>query len=210
MVLSGPSRAGKSTFIANLVKNIDQLVYGSSIKHVIWCYKNENSLPNELKNNPNVTFQKNIPEDVQSVPEFSLIIFDDLMLQVFTKEITEIFTVLSHHNNISVILVLHNIFFKSKFTRDIMLNTQYIVYFKNPRDLSSISHFARQLAPTNSKNLQNIINDITSKPYSYVIIDLCQETPEIFKFRSNIFEDNHYNCYATETSIEKFMQNENY
>ncbi len=204
MIVTGPSRSGKSTFITNLIKNLDSLVDGEKIEQVIWCYKNENSIPKDLKSHPIVTFHKGVPTDLAEIAPNTLIVFDDLMMDSFSKEITEIFTVLSHHNNISIILVLHNLFFQNKFTRNITLNTQYIVYFKNPRDLSSISHITRQLCPSNSRNLQTLFNEVTSEQFAYLIIDLVQDTPEILKYRSNIFnKEGHFNCFATEAIIEK-------
>lgn len=205
MIIAGPSRSGKSTFIVNLIKNINYLVGGDQkIDQVIWCYKNENSVPTELRYNPIVSFHKNVPSDLDEIQPNTLLVFDDLMLSAFSQEITEIFTILSHHNNISVILVMHNLFHQSKFTRNITLNAQYIVYFKNPRDLSSINFLTRQLCPSNSKNLQRLFNEATSEPFAYLIIDLCQDTPELFKYRTNIFNRNGYfNCFATESVLEK-------
>jgi hypothetical protein len=131
------------------------------------------------------------------------------MMEGFSKEITEIFTILSHHNNISIIIVMHNLFHKNQFTRNITLNAQYIVYFRNPRDLSSIGFLSRQLAPHNSKNLQAVFLEQTNRPYSYLIIDLCQNTPDLFKYRTNIFnEGNFFQCFATQTSIDNFLSGE--
>lgn len=204
MIISGPSRSGKTTFIVNLIKNLNHIVDGIPIKQVIWCYKNENAIPSELKDNPIVKFHKNIPIDLSQIPANTLLIFDDLMMSSFSKEITEIFTILSHHNNISIILVMHNLFHQSKFTRNISLNTQYIIYFKNPRDLSSVAHLTRQLQPCNSKNLQTVFNEAIRRPFGYLVIDLVQDTPEILKYRTDIFNsDGYINCFATETTIDQ-------
>ena len=135
-----------------------------------------------------------LPEDISEIPANTLLVFDDLMMDSFNKEITD--------NKISTILVLHNLFHQSKYSRNITLNAQYIVYFKNPRDLSSASILARQLCPSNWRNLQNLFNEATHKPYSYLIVDLTQNTPELFKYRNNIFNE-YFNCYATNEVIEK-------
>jgi poly(3-hydroxyalkanoate) synthetase len=68
--------------------------------------------------------------------------------------------------------------------------------------LSSASILARQLCPSNWRNLQNLFNEATHKPYSYLIVDLTQNTPELFKYRNNIFNE-YFNCYATNEVIEK-------
>lgn len=207
LILTGPTRCGKTTFIVNLIKNLKCIVGGIPIKHVLWCYKHENSIPLELKNISFVKFHKNVPTDINEISANTLIIFDDLMMDSFSKEITEIFTVTSHHNNISIILVMHNLFFKNKHTRNITLNTQYIVYFKNPRDLSSISHLTRQIDPSNSKNLQTLFNDVTKQPHSYIVIDLTQETPEILKYRTDIFNKTYINCFTTQSAVDNYNNN---
>lgn len=206
--LNGPSRSGKTCFIINLVNNMEKHIGGRPIKQILWCYKNENSIPIVLKENPIVQFHKNIPTNLDEIMSDTLLIFDDCMMDSFSKEITEIFTISSHHNNLSVILVLHNLFHQSKFSRNIALNTQYIVYFRNPRDLSSISHLTRQLMPSNSKNLQKLFNEELNKPFTYLIIDLVQDTPEIFRYRTDIFNgEGYFKCFATQSTIDKF-QNE--
>jgi hypothetical protein len=49
-----------------------------------------------------------------------------------------------------------------------------------------------------------LFNEVTSEPFAYLIIDLVQDTPEIFKYRSNIFnKEGHFHCFATEAIVEK-------
>jgi hypothetical protein len=75
--------------------------------------------------------------------------------------------------------------------------------------MSSISNLTRQLSPQNSKNLQNLFMDVINTPYGYILIDLNQFTPEIFKFRTDIFnQDGYVNCFATPSTIDQF-KNEN-
>ena len=63
--------------------------------------------------------------------------------------------------------------------------------FKNPRDMSSIRYFSRQIDPTNSKNIIDIYTKATKKPFSYLLFDLTQETPDELRLRSNIFFENN-------------------
>ena len=63
--------------------------------------------------------------------------------------------------------------------------------FKNPRDMSSIRYFSRQIDPTNSKNIIDIFMKATKKPFSYLLFDLTQETPDELRLRSNIFFENN-------------------
>lgn len=198
MLVCGPSNAGKTSFIVNLVENLEKVVCGSPISQVLWCFKSENSKPKALENNTIVKFIEGIPSDISEISPNTLIIFDDLMMDAFSKEVVEIFTVHSHHGNLSTILVLHNLFHQNKYTRNISLNTKYIVYFKNPRDLSSLGVLSRQLCPSNWRNLQKLFIEALCEAYSYLIIDLAQDTLDIFKFRNNIFNKHGtFNCYTT-------------
>jgi 3'-phosphoadenosine 5'-phosphosulfate sulfotransferase (PAPS reductase)/FAD synthetase len=79
---------------------------------------------------------------------------------------------------------------KGKESRNISLNCQYIVNFKNPRDKSVIVHIARQMFPTKIKQLQNVFEDATQKPFTYLFIDLKPDTPEKIRLLANIFNEN--------------------
>ena len=84
----------------------------------------------------------------------------------------------------------HNLFDKNPAFRNISLNSRYVVVFKNPRDGSSITNFAKQFDPNNSKRLIKIYQEATAKPYSYLFIDMDQLTPDEYRLRSNVLFEN--------------------
>jgi hypothetical protein len=61
--------------------------------------------------------------------------------------VSELFTKGSHHRNNSLVLITQNLFHQGPSSRDISLNSKYIVVFKNPRDNTQIVHLARQVYP---------------------------------------------------------------
>jgi hypothetical protein len=63
------------------------------------------------------------------------------------KRIAELFIKGSYHRNLSIILIVQNIFHQGKEMRNISLNAHYIVLFKSPRDKQDISMLARQINP---------------------------------------------------------------
>ena len=69
------------------------------------------------------------------------------------------------------------------------LNANYIIYFKNPRDRAQITYLARQIFPENVKFIQEVYKDATSKPHTYLLIDLKQDTPDDYRIRTNILPD---------------------
>lgn len=121
-------------------------------------------------------------------------VIDDMALEC-TPDTAQIFSVESHHRDLNVILLCQNLFTKPRGAgnnafREISLNSKYQVIFKNPRDKSSIVHFARQFEPGRGKDLAMIYAQATKKPYSYLFIDYHQLTPEKDRILSNIFFEN--------------------
>ena len=99
----------------------------------MWCYGEKSAVPFHLPGY--VRIHEGVPEDFGSANgEPSLVILDDLLTDVYSKQLCEMFTRGSHHRNISVILITQNLFHQGRFCRDISLNAHYIVAFKNVRD----------------------------------------------------------------------------
>lgn len=133
------------------------------------------------------------PEDYSRDPHSKkLIIIDDLMRESSNSVICDLFTKGSHHKNISVMFITQNIFHKGTHSRDISLNSSYIILFKNPRDRAQIQHLARQIYPEDSKFLQEAYQDATTKGHGYLMIDCKQSTLDEFRFRSCIFPDEEF------------------
>ncbi len=125
---------------------------------------------------PNITFVEGI-----HVPEEGnqLIVLDDLMVDATkNKDVSNLFTVGSHHNNTSVICLLQNLFYQGKENRTMNLNSQYLILFKNPRDQLQVSYLARQMYPHNIIHFMDKYQKVTSKPYGCLVVDLKQETHE--------------------------------
>jgi len=134
LIVAGPSSCGKSTFVIRLLECREQLC--DVFKNIVW-FHSENNAPHHLKN---VTFVKGVPdfENPQNVP--TLIVLDDLMDSAYSTKVSQLFTKGSHHRNISIVLVTQNLFYQGASSRDISLNSKYIVVFKNPRDKTQIVH----------------------------------------------------------------------
>jgi GTPase SAR1 family protein len=203
MMIAGPSGCGKTTFTTNLIRNVKKYIQPSPFR-IIWCNPAFNAVPTQLKN---IEYFNNIPENINNKENNPiLIILDDLMLSSYNSQVCELFTKGSHHRNLSVILITQNVFHQGKHCRDISLNCKYLVMFKNPRDKSQIMPLARQIYPENSKDFLKVYNEITSVPYGYIVLDLTQDINDIFRFRSNIFEDNKFDIYCTLNQLENFSK----
>ena len=143
------------------------------------------------RNIPNITFVDGVPTDLESMinPTIrNLVVIDDLMQELSSDpQITSLFTKGCHHRNLSIILILQNIFHRGKELRDMSLNCHHLVLFKSPRDSSQIIHLAKQMFPGHVKYMQESFQDATSRPYGYLFCDLKPETPTDFRLRTNIF-----------------------
>ena len=93
--------------------------------------------------------------------------------------VTAIFAKLVHHRNLFVINITQNFFMNSKETLTRRLNTQYVVMFKNPSDVTQIHGIGRQMSPGNPHFLPSVNRKATKRPHSYMFLDLRQETPEV-------------------------------
>jgi len=103
------------------------------------------------------------------------------------KTLMDLFTRISHHKRVNVVYLSQNLFFKSKETRTISLNSHYIFLMKTTRDMMQVMCLARQMFPNNSKYMLEAYKDATARPFSYLLIDLKTETDEKFRLRTGLF-----------------------
>ena len=68
----------------------------------------------------NITYQEGLAENYcNALGEPSLIILDDQLNQVYTKDVCDLFTKGSHHRNISVLLLTQNLLHQVTNFRDL-------------------------------------------------------------------------------------------
>ena len=104
----------------------------------------------------------------------NLILFDDVISDALEdRRIGDLFTKGCHHRNLSLILISQNLFQKDKEAHTISLNTHYMILFNNPRDVTQMQTLARKTHLFIKK-----YNDIVSKIYASLFIDLKTTTPD--------------------------------
>ena len=194
MLLAGPSGSGKTSWVCKLVKYRKELLNVIPAKIIIY-YQIWQEAYDALKDI--ATFKKGIPtvEDIEDLEEYaeiggSLLIIDDQALSI-NKDIATIFTVTARHTHVSLILLTQNLFARQPFFRDISLQSTYMVLFKNPRDMSAIKYLASQVYPTNKQYVIDSYNYALKDPYSYLLIDLDQNTKDYMRLRTKIFPPEH-------------------
>ena len=154
MMVTGPSGSGKTKWTRKLL--LTSLIHPPP-KRILWCFKQCQPLYEDLqKRIPWIEFVHGIPDYLNS-PQFinpgkqNLIIFDDLMTEAkCDQRIADLFTIGSHHRNISIVYLTQNVFPQGKACRDIALNMQYLVLFNNPIDRQQVATLARRIYPSTS------------------------------------------------------------
>jgi hypothetical protein len=190
-VIAGPTQSGKTIFLRKLLKAV-HLYIEPPPENITWCYGVYDE--DQIETIKNGTKAKiDFVEGIPNLSDFSfsephLIICDDLMSDVGkSREVADLFTKGCHHKNISVILILQNVFHKAPFMRDIQTNSNYLVLFNNPRDCAQIVFIERQCFPQWKKYVVQSYHHACSRPHGYLLIDLKQNTPTNRRLMSGIF-----------------------
>jgi hypothetical protein len=196
IICAGQTGSGKSFFTKKLLINKRVLFDPEHPKHVVLFYREWQKLYDEMKNEKIVNeFIKGMPEEnkLKKIMEphvkkgGCLLIFDDLMSDIGST-LSNCFTVYSHHYNATILLLIQSLFLENKSYRICSLNAHYIVLMKNKRDGASVSYLARQISPYNTQYITQAYNKATEKPYSHLLFDMRQETDDLIRIRSNIFD----------------------
>ncbi|KAF4514186.1 UNVERIFIED_CONTAM: hypothetical protein B566_EDAN019356 [Ephemera danica] len=173
---------------------------------ILWCFGEEGALPEKSALPDGVRVMRGVPaySDIlqESTNDYSkprLVILDDMQQQSSATSVFDLFTKGSHHRNISVFLIVQNLFAQGKNKRDLSLNTSYIIYFKTPRDRTQIRYLARQVWPQDAKFLIEAFEDASQRAHGYLLFDLKQSTPDNQRFCTNIVpsgDDPNTYCYV--------------
>lgn len=184
MLIAGPTKSGKSFFLRDVLYYRKHM-FNPKIDKVVWFYGIFQELYNKI---PHVEFVEGFPSNYRDyISGNTLFIIDDLMSECANNtELTSLFTKGCHHLNISVIFITQNLFHKGSQMRDVSLNAEYLMLFKNRRDMNQVTHLGRQLYPGRSKFFQQVYENATKKPFSYLFIDLKNDTPEELRLRTRI------------------------
>ena len=186
MCVVGPSHSGKTTFVLKLL-NYRHGIFRCRMRRVVWCYGiYQHDLNRQLQAEGYESHAGIIP--VNEIQPYDIILDDLLHESKNSQDVTSMFTRAAHHKPCFIVFITQNLFPPGKEARTRNLNTHYYVLFKNPRDKSQFEVIARQIRARNVKPLVDIFEAATEKPFSYLFLDLTQECPDSFRFRSNLFE----------------------
>ena len=211
IILSGPSQSGKTHFTVQLLKNMKRLFHPIP-KHLVWFYGTETQTIKNLKENKllKIKFIEGIPKNGfqdfinKKTDGHSLFIIDDLLIECSDNQnVTNLFCREGHHKNISVILILQDLFCSGSQRKTIIKNAHYLCLFKNPLDMAGIYSIGQRIMPRFIREFLAIFESATRKKHGYLFIDGKQTTPSNARLRSDILGDFQINYTINNERFKK-------
>jgi molybdopterin-guanine dinucleotide biosynthesis protein len=192
MVVSGQTGSGKTHFVAELIKHQEEM-HDVKFDKIILAFSMIQPIYLNLKlKHDNITLVEGFPTEAleeimeKSENENTLIVLDDLMVELENdKRIAALFTKM-RHKNVSTIFLVQNLYFNSKYMRTVTRNSHYMAIFENPRDAGMINTLGRQVFPTNGKFLPDAFRQATIKPYGYLFLDLKPGSDKRLRVREGV------------------------
>lgn len=149
MIVNGPSKAGKTFFVATLLHNLKSFCEKPPTV-VVWVFANAQDIHDSIKklvtqfinvddiiDNSETDIQKlllnSVKQKLSKTDTHSLLIFDDCQLKpTIVKTIASLFNGAGRHNNISLIYICQQLYDKEDQKR-ISSSANYLTIFPNPR-----------------------------------------------------------------------------
>lgn len=187
MIVAGPTGSGKTWWVTQLLSHFQSITTLGNVTrqtNVLWCYGQWQPLYSKPIPNCRVVYYKGlVTNNVQGVTNKvsphstnhpDVIVIDDLMSEtVSDPKLASLFTRQSHHENISVIFIIQNLYVQGKRIRDITLNAHYLVIMKTKRDLRQVVEMGKQLMYGESKYFKWAFDKATKNiPFSYLFCNL--------------------------------------
>lgn len=196
MIVTGQTGSGKTHFIERLIRNEEQM-HKEPFSQIVFAYgifdPDYLALAQQI---PKLKLTDGFPDEIMEAETTgqTLLILEDLMLEMQDSRIASLFTRM-RHRKISTIFVLQNLYFRSKYMTTVSRNAHYLCVFPNPRDLTIISTLGRQMFPLKPRFLPEAFSLATSAPYGYLFIDSKPGTDQRFRVRDNIFPGENTRIY---------------
>jgi len=175
ILIVGLPGCGKTCFTDSLLLDHLEELFGDPPPTIHYCYGAWKDGFQDMKAAV-VQFHERIPESdhLKSwFPKGGLLVLDDLMAEGGQdKELLDLFTKHSHHQNIPVLYLCQDMFPPGKYAKSISRNVHYIVAFKNPRDQLGMKNLLLQAFPSCWQDMMDVYQKVTERPFGYTVLDL--------------------------------------
>lgn len=141
---SGCSNSGKTYFTKKILENASGM-FTVPPGRIVYAYSEHQPLFDVMKATiPNITFYQGVPTR-DNIENFS------------EGQDHVIFTVTSHHRNVSVLFLTQNLYPPGRYARTISLNCAYVILFRNDRNQRQILYFASQILPGQTTFFETVL-----------------------------------------------------
>lgn len=222
--LVGPTASGKTEFALKLCSNASSMLSSSPNRKtpsgsVNYWYNIHSSAVLKMESIfPNVKLHQGLPSSILSDPSkyfsprssksiddaspvglHNLVVVDDLALECAeSANFTRFLTQCVHHLDISVIILVHSLFFEGKYRKLQMAQASYFILFRAPRSMGSLASLAGQMSLTSPNLLKYAFADICTKEYIPLVIDVHKNTDPELTLLSHIFPNQYPICVYQE------------
>ena len=198
MMLAGPSSCGKSSFVKNLITTRHLMFGRPSLNVYIVCSNVQDIYEKMVKSGDvkEIFYKMPSKNEILQIAKSgrrngTILILDDILSEIAKNNILlqQIFTEMAHHQNLSVVICVQNLFYQNGIFRNLSLNSGYLVPFKNPRDMKQINFLAYQAYASNPQLAIKAYKNATYEPFSYLLMDFTQTCPDYLRLRTDIFPE---------------------
>lgn len=207
LMIAGPSGCEKTVLATKLLLDNAEL-FANPPKAIRYCYGSWQKGFEKLKKG-GVKFHEGIPDNEllpKWFPQGGVLVLDDLMDEGGNdKNVLDLFTKHSHHQNITVIYLCQDLFAVGKFAKTISRNAHYVVALENPRDQLELCNLLQQSFPTRFNDVLNIFRKVTNdRSFGYILLDLHPTSKDDQRILSHLLkEEGVMRCYQFSEDAKK-------
>ena len=217
IIISGPTKAGKTTLTTQILAHRDLMFANPPLQEIYWFYTMEPSISQPRALLPGVNFIQGHPtmEKLESmdvsVPK--LVVLDDMMDMVDKKatfeDLKRLFTAVSHHNNMTVIFIVQDLYVHKNMTR-LANQAENILAMCNGAAGYQVAKLSNKLfGPGHEPFIRwAILHTLSHSPYGYLLLSTGAGVPECRRVRSKILpeEDNTFYIKKGSVKTEAYQQ----
>lgn len=188
IILGGASASGKTTYCVSLINQF--ISEGAKFERCILLYEVHQKLYDAI--NMPVTAYESV-DDIIALSEDqyndSILIIDDKQLQLqgaFLSLINKLYTVIAHHRNLTIFLMLQNIYGDETKLKTILRNSAYLVIFRSQHASQMLSQIQKNFYP----GLRGVLYAASAHSFkncNYLFIDLI--TNSQYSLKSGVLID---------------------
>lgn len=203
ILIVGPTGSGKTSFLVDTLRNGQ---FEPQPERIVWVYSEKQKGYDDLQALAQtgqlgacryIEFVKDdtdydaMYESMDGNKE-NMLVLDDQMTEAASSgkntlaALAKLFTKGSHHRRVTIVFILQNAFEKG--LRTVSLQANYFVLMKNPREDAQVDRLAQSMSRRKRRFLLEAFEDATREPFSHLLLDMRQDTPNELRCLSNVTE----------------------